>query len=290
MRSMRGECTGKMRSTPTPYDVLRTVNVSRLAPPLRPMTVPSKTWMRSLSPSTTRTCTRTVSPGLKGGTSLRSCSASMRSMGFIGQEPFLLAVATHTVKDDGGSAADREVVPARHATDRLEHVVGASDHVLGEAPAGAEDEQLRSARLGQAPAQGGKGQTPATLACAGRDQAREHARLALDVRDHRVEVGGEPRQRERLLARVVVGRARPRVPVAHDALDQAAECRYRRCDVEGSHVVGAREAPEVVHVQVGDGGGHHGAVLVVDGVMEERQVEVTHRATRAGGGWRGPRR
>src|SRR5213594_38554 len=183
MRSTRGECTGKVRSTPTPYDVLRTVKVSRLAPPLRPMTVPSKTWMRSLSPSTTRTC-------------------------------------THTVKDDGGSAADREVVPARHAADRLEHVVGASDHVLGEAPAGAEDEQLGSARLGQAPAQGGKGQTPATLACAGRDQAREHARLALDVRDHRVEVGREPRQRERLLARVVIGRARPRVPVAHDALDQ----------------------------------------------------------------------
>src|SRR3989442_2030249 len=152
MRSTRGECTGKVRSTPTPYDVLRTVKVSRLAPPLRPMTVPSKTWMRSLSPSTTRTCTRTVSPGLKGGTSLRSCSASMRSMGFIGQEALLLAVATHTVKDDGGSAADREVVPARHAADRLEHALGAPDPVLGEAPAGAEAEQLPAARLGHAPA------------------------------------------------------------------------------------------------------------------------------------------
>src|SRR5437016_1893888 len=231
MRSMRGECTGKVRSTPTPYDVLRTVKVSRLAPPLRPMTVPSKTWMLSLSPSTTRTCTRTVSPGLKGGTSLRSCSASMRSMGFIGQEPFLLSVATHTVKDHGGGAADREVVPARHAADRLEHVVGASGHLLGEAPAGAQDQQLGPARLGQAPAQFGEGETPAAFAYGGRDQAREDAR-----------------------------------------------------------VVGACEGPEVVHVQVGDGGGHHGAVLVVDGVMEERQVEGTHRATRAAGGWRGPRR
>src|SRR2546428_7339848 len=162
MRSMRGECTGKVRSTPTPYDVLRTVKVSRLAPPLRPMTVPSKTWMRSLSPSTTRTCTRTVSPGLKGGTSLRSCSASMRSMGFIGQEPFLLAVATHTVKDDGGSAADREVVPARHAADRLQHVGGAAHHVLGDAPAGREDEQLGSVPLRRPAAQGGQGQTPRT--------------------------------------------------------------------------------------------------------------------------------
>src|SRR5206468_12313315 len=67
--------------------------------------------------------------------------------------PIFLAVATGTVKDDGGSAADREMVPARDAADRLEHVVGASDHILGEAPAGAEDEQLGPARLGQAPAQ-----------------------------------------------------------------------------------------------------------------------------------------
>src|SRR2546428_13228336 len=108
------------------------------------MTVPSKTWMRSLSPSTTRTCTRTVSPGLKGGT-LRSCSASMRSMGFMSEGALLLAVATRTVKDDGRRAADREVVPTRHPADRLEHVVGAADHLLGEAPAGAAGQQARAA-------------------------------------------------------------------------------------------------------------------------------------------------
>src|SRR2546430_4667289 len=181
MRSTRGECTGKVRSSPTPYDVLRTVKVSRVAPPLRPMTVPSKTWMRSLSPSTTRTCTRTVSPGLKGGTSLRSCSASMRSMGFIGQEPLVLAVATHTVKDDGGGAPDREVVPARHAADRLEHVVGASHHVLGEAPARAEDEQLGPAPPRPAPAPGGKREKPAPPPCARPGQARGHAPPPLRV-------------------------------------------------------------------------------------------------------------
>src|SRR2546427_4655262 len=123
MRSMRGECTGKVRSTPTPYDVLRTVKVSRLAPPLRPMTVPSKTWMRSLSPSTTRTCTRTVSPGLNTGRSLRSCSASIRSIGFM--ESPLLSVAQYTVKHDGGRGADGEMVVVGGAPDRLEHVVGA---------------------------------------------------------------------------------------------------------------------------------------------------------------------
>src|SRR2546422_7477199 len=121
MRSMRGECTGKMRSTPTPYDVLRTVNVSRLAPPLRPITEPSKTWMRSLSPSTTRTCTRTVSPGLKPGTSLRSCSASMRSIGFT-SAPFLAGVA-QAVKDDGGGAAHRKVVVLADPCDGLQHIV-----------------------------------------------------------------------------------------------------------------------------------------------------------------------
>ena len=31
MRSILGECTGKVRSTPTPKDCLRTVNVSRSA-------------------------------------------------------------------------------------------------------------------------------------------------------------------------------------------------------------------------------------------------------------------
>ena len=61
---MIGECSGKMRSTPWPNDTLRTVNVARVPPRCMPMTMPSNTWMRSLSPSRTFTCTRTVSPGL----------------------------------------------------------------------------------------------------------------------------------------------------------------------------------------------------------------------------------
>src|SRR5713226_2747014 len=191
------------------------------------MTVPSKTWMRSLSPSTTRTCTRTVSPGLNAGRPLRSCSASIRSMGFMRVERSLLPVAAHTVKNDGGGAADREMVPARDAADGLEDVVGAPEHVLGEAPARAEDEQLRAAGLGEAPAQLGAGEAPPAVARRGRDQTRQDAPLALDVGDHGVEVARQARQGERLLARVIVGRAGARVPVAHDALDQAAERRHR---------------------------------------------------------------
>src|SRR5882724_11353774 len=132
MRAMRSECTGQVRSTPTPYDVLRTVKVSRLAPPLRRMTVPSKTWMRSLTPSTTRTCTRTVSPGLNRGTSLRTCSASIWSIGFINL--LLLSIAKQPVKDDRGGSADGEVVVAHRAPDRLEDVVGPPEDILGQAP------------------------------------------------------------------------------------------------------------------------------------------------------------
>src|SRR6185437_5865130 len=40
------------------------------------MTIPSKTWMRSREPSTTLTCTRTVSPEAISGTSARRCSSS----------------------------------------------------------------------------------------------------------------------------------------------------------------------------------------------------------------------
>ena len=69
MLSSIGEWTGKMRSTPTPFEILRTVNVSDTPAPRRAMQTPSKAWRRSLSPSRTRTFTRSVSPERKGGTS-----------------------------------------------------------------------------------------------------------------------------------------------------------------------------------------------------------------------------
>src|SRR5262245_29226792 len=72
-----------MRSTPMPSVTLRTVNVVRGPEPRRLITVPWKTWARSLSPSITRTCTRTVSPGRNSGTSGRACRASNFSISFI---------------------------------------------------------------------------------------------------------------------------------------------------------------------------------------------------------------
>src|SRR5690349_21737625 len=67
---MTGECNGKMRSTPCPNDTFRTVNDARTPPRCMPMTMPSNTWMRSLSPSRTLTCTFTVSPACICGRSV----------------------------------------------------------------------------------------------------------------------------------------------------------------------------------------------------------------------------
>src|SRR5712691_9211067 len=68
-----------MRSTPCPNDTLRTVNDARVPPRCSPITTPSKIWMRSLSPSRTFTCTRTVSPALIAGRSA-SCVFSTSSI------------------------------------------------------------------------------------------------------------------------------------------------------------------------------------------------------------------
>src|SRR5687767_12341948 len=67
---MIGECNGKIRSTPWPNDTLRTVNEARTPPRCIPMMMPSNTWMRSLSPSRTLTCTFTVSPACICGRSV----------------------------------------------------------------------------------------------------------------------------------------------------------------------------------------------------------------------------
>ena len=67
--AMNGECSGKMRSTPSLFTMRRTVKVSLIPRPFCMITVPEKTWMRSLSPSTMRVCTSTVSPTSNCGTS-----------------------------------------------------------------------------------------------------------------------------------------------------------------------------------------------------------------------------
>ena len=60
--SIFGECSGNVRSTPTPNEFLRTVNVSRAPAPWRLITMPSNTWIRWRGPSITRKWTRTCRP------------------------------------------------------------------------------------------------------------------------------------------------------------------------------------------------------------------------------------
>src|SRR6185503_8655259 len=80
---MMGECSGKMRSTPWPNEILRTVNDARAPPRCMPMTTPSNTCTRSLSPSRTFTCTRTVSPDFIAGRSV-ICDLSTISIAPMG--------------------------------------------------------------------------------------------------------------------------------------------------------------------------------------------------------------
>src|SRR5437762_2404419 len=114
----------------------------------------------------------------------------MRSIGFMDHN--LLSAGAETVKDDGRSRADRQMVPAVAATNRLEHVVGASEELPGEPPAGAEDEQLGPSLDGQARTERGEGQPRSALAGGRRDQPRQRARLTLDVGDDAVEVPCQP--------------------------------------------------------------------------------------------------
>src|ERR1700743_3448398 len=98
MWSMLGECTGNVRSTPTPYLSLRTVKVSRTPPPWRRSTTPLNTWIRSLAPSMTFTWTLIVSPGLKAGRSSRSDVLSTKSSVFMSEDTSLrsrLRAAAH---------------------------------------------------------------------------------------------------------------------------------------------------------------------------------------------------
>src|SRR3546814_8156748 len=90
MESMRGLYSGKTRSTPSPYDSLRTVK-EELRPRLRrAMQTPSKAWTRSRVPSTTFTFTRTVSPGAKAGGRSEEHTSELQSLMRISYAVFCL--------------------------------------------------------------------------------------------------------------------------------------------------------------------------------------------------------
>src|SRR5262245_20979774 len=112
--AMIGEWRGKVRSTPTPKLTLRTVNVAPAPEPRRAITTPSKTWTRSRLPSTTRTCTLTVSPGANSGTSSLIWVFSTTSVGFM-VGSFGEATANDDVRSDRNGQDTR---PRQAATKR----------------------------------------------------------------------------------------------------------------------------------------------------------------------------
>ncbi len=91
-----------MRSTPTPKDCLRTVNVSRAPWPWRLMTTPSKTWMRRRVPSITWKCTFTRSPGANVGH-----AAQLRSLEGVDDGAHGVGGCAHTRMPSNGSGAAR---------------------------------------------------------------------------------------------------------------------------------------------------------------------------------------
>src|SRR3954462_5544535 len=70
---MFGELSGKIRSTPTPYEILRTVNVDREPFETRRMHTPSKAWRRVFSPSRIFAHTLIESPGRNSGSATCRC-------------------------------------------------------------------------------------------------------------------------------------------------------------------------------------------------------------------------
>src|SRR5262245_66674208 len=70
---MFGELSGKILSTPTPYEILRTVNVDRAPFETRRMHTPSKAWRRVFSPSRIFAHTLIESPGRNSGNAAVRC-------------------------------------------------------------------------------------------------------------------------------------------------------------------------------------------------------------------------
>src|SRR5437762_13134843 len=100
---MVGECSGKMRSTPWPNETFRTVKDARVPPRCRPITTPSKICVRSLSPSRTFTCTRTVSPAFIAGRSVNwgFSTSSIALMSQLLQNGFLFVVQARSGQQVG---------------------------------------------------------------------------------------------------------------------------------------------------------------------------------------------
>src|SRR5688572_31291265 len=121
--------------------------------------------------------------------------------------------------------------------DRLEDVVRTADDLLDEAPAGAEDQEVRRRRTRELRADLGERGTSLALARARRDQRRPLAGLPLDLEDRLIEVGDRLDERERDAAGLVVGGAEAALPVIHDLLGKQPQRTHGRGYEEAGDVV-----------------------------------------------------
>src|SRR5262249_12650449 len=158
--------------------------------------------MRSFSPSTPFTWTRTVSPALRSGTLALSCSASILSMRFAMAMPLRprgwkfrnpSTLPKNSPEEKGSGRArqpiqhDRrgcpygQVVVAGNPTDRLEDQVGALEDLLREAPAGPENQHVGRVAGRQTRAKIGEGDPAVGVFRTGRDQQWSFTGTALDL-------------------------------------------------------------------------------------------------------------
>ena len=174
--STRGLLTMNVRSTPTPLAILRTVMERAMPPPLSFITVPSKTWMRSLPPSTTRAETLTVSPEASSGRSVRIWSATISSRTFNGGGSCWSRRATAPLDVDWASA-DRPTA-AKDTTERTAvRTPAGGDPGGGRAcgrakPRGASDGPPRGCRRRGHPARRDRGTR--RVACTGGTRGGRH--------------------------------------------------------------------------------------------------------------------
>src|SRR4051812_22680884 len=131
-----------MRSTPSLLTIRRTVNVSLMPAPLRMITVPEKTCTRSLSPSTMRVATSTVSPTWNfGGSFFRwACSTPLRMLFVMILSPIFCFFAMHASGGrlvlsvqprlpQVGPSVPRPRLPLLQSPLRDQRVVAAQQHV-----------------------------------------------------------------------------------------------------------------------------------------------------------------
>src|SRR3954471_21931917 len=109
---MFGELSGKILSTPTPYEILRTVNVDREPFDTRRMHTPSKAWRRVFSPSRIFAHTLMESPGRNSGSGAWRYWALLIDSRMLAARA-LMAVTPEKAVGTQGSARDQRCASSR---------------------------------------------------------------------------------------------------------------------------------------------------------------------------------